>query len=80
LEKLNLFGAETSGMAYLIIKEFYDSIKKSNTICGNSSEILTLNIEDLLSFAHLKSKTFFKNNVEFNISKTIQELVDIQQH
>ena len=80
MDSFNKFGQETSGKAYMLIKEFYDSIKKSNLICANSSEILTLNIEDLLSFAHLKSNTFFKNNVEFNIQKTIKEIMRIQQH
>lgn len=63
-----------------MIKEFYENVKKSNTIGTNSSEILTLNIEDLLSFAHLKSKTFFKNTFDFNISSTVNEVVKIQQH
>lgn len=63
-----------------MIEKFHESICASNTIAGNSSEILTLNIEDLLSFAHLKSSTFFKNNSDFNICNTIKEVVDIQKH
>lgn len=73
-------GTEISGNACLIFKEFHDSIKKSNTICANSSEILSLNTEDILSFAQLKSKTFFKNNFEFNISKTVLEILNTHQH
>ena len=60
-----------------MIKEFYEGIKMSNTIKNNSSELLTLNIEDLLSFAHLKSKTFFKNSFDFNLSTTVSEIVKI---
>ena len=63
-----------------MIKEFYDGIMKSNTIKNNSSELLTLNIEDLLSFAHLKSKTFFKNSFDFNLSSMVSEVVKIQKH
>jgi signal transduction histidine kinase len=62
------------------VREFYDSIVKSNTICSNSSELLTLNIEDLLSFAQLKSQTFIKNESEFNINKMVSDVVKMQKH
>ena len=51
-----------------VISKFHEKIEASNAIGTNSSEILTFNIEDLLSFAHLKSNTFFKNNCNFNMS------------
>ena len=70
----------TSEKVMKIISKFHEKIEASNEIGTNSSEILTLNIEDLLSFAHLKSNTFFKNNFNFNISNTIQDVVRIQQH
>lgn len=70
-EKFTKLTGETSQSVLKTIKKFHESIQASNTIAGNSSEILTLNIEDLLSFAHLKSNTFFKNNFNFNICSTV---------
>jgi signal transduction histidine kinase len=80
MDKLKEREGEIMGRAYLVITEFFESIKKSNTICSNSSEILTLNIEDLLSLAHLKSQSFFKSDFSFNLNKTIDEVVKLQQH
>jgi signal transduction histidine kinase len=73
--KLPSFGAASA-----MVKEFYDNIMKSNTICANSSELLTLNIEDLLTFAQLKSQTFLKNESDFNIYKMVQDVVKMQKH
>lgn len=43
-----------------IMNEFYTHISKSIDICCHSSDKLILNIEDMLSFAQLKSGTFIK--------------------
>jgi len=79
-QKMQQITGITSEKVMKIISKFHEKIEASNAIGTNSSEILTLNIEDLLSFAHLKSNTFFKNNFNFNISNTIHEVVRIQQH
>ena len=43
-----------------IMHEFYTQVAKSTDICCHSSDKLILNIEDMLSFAQLKSNTFIK--------------------
>lgn len=80
LRKMTKFSSATSDKVMEIIKKFHGSIQASAIVGSNSSEILALNIEDMLTFSHLKSKTFFKNDVNFNISNLIKECVKIQSH
>ena len=61
------------------MKAFYDIIERSNQQCFNSSSKLMLNVEDLLAFAHIKAKSFFKNISRFNISDCIDEIIEIDQ-
>lgn len=62
------------------LNEFYLQIVKCNEICCTSSDKLSLNVEDLLSFAQIKAGTFFKNIQSFNIHRCIQDITHIQQY
>lgn len=62
------------------LNEFYQQIVKCNEICCTSSDKLSLNVEDLLSFAQIRAGTFFKNIQSFNIHRCIQEITHIQQY
>lgn len=39
-----------------------------------------MNVEDILGFAQLKAGKFFKNISKFNLQKSLQHIIQIQQH
>lgn len=46
----------------------------------SSSNLLLLNVEDILGFAQLKAGKFVKSIVKFNIKRVVDEIVSIQQY
>lgn len=46
----------------------------------SSSNLLLLNVEDILGFAQLKAGKFVKNIKKFNIKRAVEDIVSIQQY
>jgi hypothetical protein len=70
------FGTLTSEV-YGSLSEIYEEITKSNNIMTSSSNLLLLNVEDILGFAQLKAGKFVKNVKKFNIKRAIDDIVSI---
>ena len=65
---------------YQEIEFFYFEIIKGNDIQTSSSNLLLLNVEDILGYAQLKACKFRKNIKSFNIKRAIDEIISIQQY
>jgi signal transduction histidine kinase len=46
----------------------------------SSSNLLLLNVEDILGFAQIRAGKFNKNSKMFNISKSIEDIMTIQMY
>jgi hypothetical protein len=57
--------------------EIYQEILKSDNIMTSSSNLLLLNVEDILGFAQLKAGKFVKDIKRFNIKRCIDEIISI---
>jgi len=53
---------------------------RGNELQASSSGILLLNVEDLLSFAHIKAGTFEKHEHRFNIKKAVEDVIGLQAY
>ena len=62
------------------LKHIYEQVQKGNIISTASSSLLLLNVEDILGFAQLKAGKFIKNIKTFNIYRTVQDIISIQQY
>jgi len=62
---------------YVPLQEVYDEVLKSINIMTSSSNLLLLNVEDILGYAQLKAGKFVKNIRRFNIKRAIEEIVSI---
>ena len=62
------------------LAEIYEEVTKSITIMNSSSNLLLLNVEDILGYAQLKAGKFVKNVSKFNIKRAIDEIVSIQRY
>ena len=62
------------------LKDVYDEVLKSVNIMSSSSQLLLLNVEDILGFAQLKAGKFVKIIKRFNIKRAIEDIVSIQQY
>ena len=65
---------------YHPLQEIYQEVFKSINIMTSSSNLLLLNVEDILGYAQLKAGKFVKNVRRFNIKRAIDEIVSIQQY
>lgn len=52
-------------------------MSKGNEIQTSSSNLLLLNVEDILGFAQLKAGKFIKIIKKFNIKRAIDEIISI---
>jgi len=59
------------------LDEVHDELNKSIRTMSSSSNLMLLNVEDILGFAQLKSGKFVKSIKKFNIKKAIEEIVSI---
>lgn len=59
------------------MNEIFERIKKGNEIQNASSNMLLLNVEDILGFAQIKAGRFSKNEKRFNIKRCIEEIISI---
>ena len=62
------------------LEDIYNEIMKSINLMTSSSNLLLLNVEDILGFAQLKAGKFVKNIKRFSIKRAIDEIVAIQQY
>ena len=53
-------------------------MSKGNEIQTSSSNLLLLNVEDILGYAQLKAGKFVKNIKKFNIKRAVEEIISIQ--
>jgi hypothetical protein len=53
-------------------------VLKGNEIQTSSSNLLLLNVEDILGFAQLKAGKFTKIIKRFNIKRCIEDIISIQ--
>jgi signal transduction histidine kinase len=60
------------------LRHFHSQILKGNEIQTSSSNMLLLNVEDILGFAQLKAGKFSKIVKKFNIKRCIEEIISIQ--
>jgi len=54
-----------------------EEVTKSNSVMTSSSNLLLLNVEDILGFAQIKAGKFVKIVKKFNIKRAIDEIVGI---
>jgi signal transduction histidine kinase len=59
-----------------IFNEMWESCKISKT----SSKLMLYNVEDLLDYGQLESGNFRKNIELFDVRKSIQEIINVQQY
>ena len=52
-------------------------MSKGNEIQTSSSNLLLLNVEDILGFAQLKAGKFIKIIKKFNVKRAIDEIISI---
>jgi hypothetical protein len=57
------------------IKEIYTEITQSSRTMTTSSNLLLLNVEDILGFAQLKAGRFNKIIKRFSIKRAVEEIV-----
>jgi len=62
------------------LEDVYDEVLKSVNIMSSSSQLLLLNVEDILGFAQLKAGKFVKILKRFNIKRAIEDIVNIQMY
>jgi signal transduction histidine kinase len=62
------------------LEAFQDQMFKGNEIQTSSSNLLLLNVEDILGFAQLKAGKFTKIIKKFNIKRCIEEIISIQYY
>jgi len=72
--------SSTAGFVVQQLAEIYEEVTKSITIMNSSSNLLLLNVEDILGYAQLKAGKFVKNVSKFNIKRAIDEIVSIQRY
>jgi signal transduction histidine kinase len=60
--------------------QFYQFVSKGNEIQTSSSNLLLLNVEDILGFAQLKAGKFQKDIKKFNIKRAVMDIISIQQY
>ena len=60
------------------LKNIYNQMFKGNEIQTSSSNLLLLNVEDILGFAQLKAGKFTKTIKKFNIKRCIEDIISIQ--
>lgn len=79
----SLIDAYKNSMTDNLFQQF-DTIQaqmsKGNDIQTSSSNLLLLNVEDILGFAQLKAGKFIKIIKKFNIKRAIEEIISIQQY
>mgnify|MGYP000913038103 FL=1 len=59
--------------------EIIDQLDESRKSQEASAKIMTFLVQDLLDYAQLKSGKFRKNISKFNIMKTVQKVIKIQE-
>jgi signal transduction histidine kinase len=59
------------------LNEIHDHVFKGNEIQTSSSNLLLLNVEDILGFAQLKAGKFTKIIKRFNIKRCIEDIISI---
>jgi hypothetical protein len=52
-------------------------VSKGNIISTASSNLLLLNVEDILGYAQLKANKFIKTIKVFNIKRAIEDIISI---
>ena len=59
------------------LQDIYEEVSKSIRVMSSSSNLLLLNVEDILGYAQLKAGKFVKIIKKFNIKRAIDEIVAI---
>ena len=77
---LGVCSSVLSNSVFSKLEEVYTEISKSVSIMSSSSNLLLLNVEDILGFAQIKAGRFVKDVKKFNIKRAIEEIVAIQQY
>jgi signal transduction histidine kinase len=62
------------------LEHIYNQVTKGNVISTSSSNLLLLNVEDILGYAQLKADKFIKTIKVFNIKRAIEEIISIQEY
>jgi signal transduction histidine kinase len=62
------------------LKLIHAQMFKGNEIQTSSSNLLLLNVEDILGFAQLKAGKFTKTIKKFSIKRCIEEIISIQYY
>ena len=66
-----------------IFSQTVDVIQKlmrGNKVQKSSSELLMLNVEDILGYAQIKNNRFTKHLKPFNIKRSVQDIMEIQEY
>lgn len=63
--------------AMVAIDDLHNEMMSSVKVMTSSSNMLLLNVEDILGYAQLKAGKFMKNIQRFNVKNTIDEIVSI---
>lgn len=66
--------------ATIELEDLHGEIMNSVSVMNSSSNMLLLHVEDILGYAQLKAGKFIKDIKSFNVRRTIDEIISIQQY